>query len=186
MNEIYYFFLCYAVIVYSNFVSSPEDKYSIGWYFVYSLMVIASINITVVSYDLILDVYFKTKKASYQKKWIAHEAMLEKMAKFIVYDSMKREPDLIKSKMEVQLYVLHIQCEYSVSEMSDKIKEIHERYIPKETEVAAEISFRDLPKTQTEEYKREDFEFKKWYFKSEMKTVVREPILIVENTPRFE
>ena len=53
--------------------------------------------------------------------------MLDKMAKFIIYDIMKETPDLIQSKKEIELYVLHFKNEYTVQEMEAKIKEIKKR-----------------------------------------------------------
>ena len=106
--------------------------------------------------------------------------MMQKMARYIVYDAMKKDKQLIQSKKEMQLFILHVRFEYSVSEMTSKIKEIQEKALAKPAVSPNDVSIEDLPEAHPAPYTREDYDFKKWYFKTKMNVDPRDPILIEE------
>jgi hypothetical protein len=40
------------------------------------------------------------------KKWNKHQELLDKMIKFLLYDAMREKPDLVRSRKELELYIL--------------------------------------------------------------------------------
>lgn len=101
MNEVYTLFLSYTIVINSNFVHEPEAKYTMGWWFTCSLLLNGCLNISLISYDMAIESYLKVRRAYHAKKWKKDEEMRVKMSKFIIYDSMKEYPGLIKSNKEL-------------------------------------------------------------------------------------
>ena len=62
LNEIYTLLLSYTLIVFSNFVHDPEAKYTLGWWFIGSLMLNGCINISIITYDLAIGFYRNARK----------------------------------------------------------------------------------------------------------------------------
>ena len=48
------------------------------------------------------------------------------MAKFLIYESMKDKPDLVRTKKELELYVLDLKIHFSYYQMIEKVEEVFE------------------------------------------------------------
>jgi hypothetical protein len=62
MNEIFTLISCYSMILFSELVPDVMIKYQLGFYFLYYVVFISLVNVTLVFYDLFIDLYSKIKR----------------------------------------------------------------------------------------------------------------------------
>ena len=90
LSEIFNLSLYYFMFIFTNFVPDIKTRYSLGFYFMYQVVAIASIMILSAIVDMAKSFHFKYKVHKANKKWVEFEKIKLQMLDFIIADSFAR------------------------------------------------------------------------------------------------
>lgn len=70
LNESFYFFANYAMILFSELVGDAETRYQMGYKFTFFILIVFVVNFILIFGDMAGEIRFKIKKKNAEMKWV--------------------------------------------------------------------------------------------------------------------
>ena len=89
-NEGFTLLTNYLMIIFTDFVT-VEERYDLGFLAIYLILIVCSLNIAGVLYNLLLALRIEYYRKKYRKAWQEYHKINDKMVEFIIWDYIKEK-----------------------------------------------------------------------------------------------
>jgi len=75
MNEVLIFISVYFMMIFTNWIQNIELRYSLGYSLNNCLIIVVLMNITIIVFCLVIEIYWEYKKYQHDKAWAKHNEL---------------------------------------------------------------------------------------------------------------